>query len=584
MQLSGAQIVIKFLEDEGIHTLWGYPGGAVLPIYDALETDGTKLDHVLVRHEQAAVHAAEGYAKATGKVGVALLTSGPGATNGVTGIADAYMDSVPLVVITGQVATNLIGTDAFQEADVVGITRSITKHNFLVTSITDLTSILKKAFHLATTGRPGPVVVDIPKDIQNTKTKYSYPEDIDIISYKPTIGGGNFRQINKAIQLIQKAKKPIVYAGGGAIISNSSSQLYEFAQLLQAPVTNTLMGLGSYPGTDDLFVGMLGMHGTYEANMAMHESDLVIAVGARFDDRVTGVLEKFCPNAKFIHIDVDPTSISKNVLVDVPIVGDVTKVLINLNEKMADKSQGFDFDQKEQKSKLQPWWDIINNWRKKNSLGYEKSGRQGIVSQEVIDIVYQITKGEAYVTSDVGQHQMYVAQHYIFDKPRRWINSGGLGTMGFGLPAAMGVAKEFPDKTVVCFSGDGSIQMNIQELSTCLQYGLNVKVIILNNGYLGMVRQWQEMFYDKRYSMSYMESLPDFVKLAEAYGHIGVQLSNPDTLEEDLRKVFEYKNRLVFVDVLVHKTDNVFPMIPGGAGHNEMIIREDAIKNSKDNV
>lgn len=584
MQLSGAQIVIKFLEDEGIHTLWGYPGGAVLPIYDALETDGTKLDHVLVRHEQAAVHAAEGYAKATGKVGVALLTSGPGATNGVTGIADAYMDSVPLVVITGQVATNLIGTDAFQEADVVGITRSITKHNFLVTSITDLTSILKKAFHLATTGRPGPVVVDIPKDIQNTKTKYSYPEDIDIISYKPTIGGGNFRQINKAIQLIQKAKKPIVYAGGGAIISNSSSQLYEFAQLLQAPVTNTLMGLGSYPGTDDLFVGMLGMHGTYEANMAMHESDLVIAVGARFDDRVTGVLEKFCPNAKFIHIDVDPTSISKNVLVDVPIVGDVTKVLINLNEKMADKSQGFDFDQKEQKSKLQPWWDIINNWRKKNSLGYEKSGRQGIVSQEVIDIVYQITKGEAYVTSDVGQHQMYVAQHYIFDKPRRWINSGGLGTMGFGLPAAMGVAKEFPDKTVVCFSGDGSIQMNIQELSTCLQYGLNVKVIVLNNGYLGMVRQWQEMFYDKRYSMSYMESLPDFVKLAEAYGHIGVQLSNPDTLEEDLRKVFEYKNRLVFVDVLVHKTDNVFPMIPGGAGHNEMIIREDAIKNSKDNV
>ncbi|MBD3821039.1 MAG: acetolactate synthase 3 large subunit [Thiotrichales bacterium] len=566
MELTGAQILVHYLEDEGVEYIWGYPGGAALPIYDALDTDAKKLKHVLVRHEQAAVHAADGFARSTGKPGVTLVTSGPGATNTVTGIATAFMDSIPLVVITGQVPTALIGLDAFQEIDTVGITRPIVKHNFLVKDVNDLAMTLKKAFYIATTGRPGPVVVDIPKDVQNAKSNYEYPQEVSLRSYVP-VTKGHSGQIKKAIEMMMSAEKPILYTGGGVVLGDASYELTELARKLNFPVTNTLMGLGAFPADDSQFVGMLGMHGTYEANLAMHNSDLIIAIGARFDDRVTGNLEKFCPDAKVIHIDIDPASISKNVAVDIPIVGPVKQVLsemLNLLSKHPVEANA---------EALASWWEQINTWRSTDCLRYEQIGNK-IKPQAAMQTVWEVTKGDAYVTSDVGQHQMFAAQYYRFNKPRRWINSGGLGTMGFGLPAAMGVQAAFPDETVICVTGEGSIQMNIQELSTCMQYGLPIKVICLNNGFLGMVRQWQEFFYDRRYSMSYMDSLPDFVKLTEAYGHVGVRIDNPDTMKAQLEEVFSDKNKdkFVFVDIITDQQENVYPMVPAGAGLDEMIL------------
>ncbi len=566
MELTGAQILIHYLEDEGVEYIWGYPGGAALPIYDALDTDAKKIKHILVRHEQAAVHAADGFARSTGKPGVSLVTSGPGATNTITGIATAFMDSIPLVVITGQVATELIGLDAFQEIDTVGITRPIVKHNFLVRDVNDLVDTLKKAFHIATTGRPGPVVIDIPKDVQNAKSTYEYPQEVSLRSYLP-VTKGHSGQIKKAIELIKEAKKPILYTGGGVVLDNASEDLIAIAHRLGCPVTNTLMGLGSFPASDKQFVGMLGMHGTYEANLAMQNSDLIIAVGSRFDDRVTGNLAKFCPNAKIIHVDIDPASISKNVKVDVPIVGPVKQVLNEMLALINKADVCFD----EENNAL--WWQEINAWRKTHCLSFDTVGKK-IKPQAAMQAVWEITKGDAYVSSDVGQHQMFAAQYYRFDKPRRWINSGGLGTMGFGLPAAMGVQQAFPDETVICVTGEGSIQMNIQELSTCLQYGLPIKVVCLNNGFLGMVRQWQEFFYDRRYSMSYMDSLPDFVKLAEAYGHVGVTIDNPETMQQDLEEVFsaKYKDKFVFINIITDQQENVYPMVPAGAGLDEMIL------------
>lgn len=567
MELTGAQILVHYLEDEGVELIWGYPGGAALPIYDALDTDAKKLKHVLVRHEQAAVHAADGYARSTGKPGVTLVTSGPGATNTVTGIATAFMDSIPLVVITGQVPTALIGLDAFQEIDTVGITRPIVKHNFLVKDVNDLAMTLKKAFYIATTGRPGPVVVDIPKDVQNAKSTYEYPQEVSLRSYVP-VTKGHSGQIKKAIEMMAAAERPILYTGGGVVLGNASQELTDLARKLNFPVTNTLMGLGAYPANDSQFVGMLGMHGTYEANLAMHNSDLIIAIGSRFDDRVTGNLEKFCPDAKVIHIDIDPASISKNVAVDIPIVGPVKQVLgemLNLLSKNSICEANAEA--------IAAWWEQINGWRATDCLRYEQTGSK-IKPQAAMQAVWEVTNGDAYVTSDVGQHQMFAAQYYRFNKPRRWINSGGLGTMGFGLPAAMGVQAAFPDATVVCVTGEGSIQMNIQELSTCLQYGLPIKIICLNNGFLGMVRQWQEFFYDRRYSMSYMDSLPDFVKLAESYGHAGVSIDNPETMRSQLEEVFsdKYKDKLVFVDIITDQQENVYPMVPAGAGLDEMIL------------
>lgn len=564
MELTGAQILIHFLEQEGVQHIWGYPGGAALPIYDALDTDATSLKHILVRHEQAAVHAADGYARATGKPGVALVTSGPGATNTVTGIATAHMDSIPLVVITGQVATSLIGLDAFQEIDTVGITRPIVKHNFLVNDVNDLAETLKKAFYIATTGRPGPVVVDIPKDVQNAKTTYVYPEEVSLRSYVP-IAKGHAGQIKKAVDLMLSAERPIFYTGGGVILDDAAAELTELVNRLGFPCTNTLMGLGGFPANNDLYVGMLGMHGTYEANMSMHHSDVIIAIGARFDDRVTGNLEKFCPNAKVIHVDIDPASISKNVAVDVPIVGPVKQVLTEMLRTLAREAK------QPQESALSDWWQQINEWRQTQCLAYDTTGKK-IKPQAAMEAVYEVTQGDAYVTSDVGQHQMFAAQYYRFNKPRRWINSGGLGTMGFGLPAAMGVQMAYPDETVVCITGEGSIQMNIQELSTCLQYGLPIKIVCLNNGFLGMVRQWQEFFYDRRYSMSYMESLPDFVKLAESYGHVGVMINNPATMKQQLADAFAIKDKLVFINIITDQQENVYPMVPAGAGLNEMIL------------
>lgn len=566
MELTGAQILVHFLEDEGVEHIWGYPGGAALPIYDALDTDAKKLKHVLVRHEQAAVHAADGFARSTGLPGVSLVTSGPGATNTVTGIATAYMDSIPMVVITGQVATTMIGLDAFQEIDTVGITRPIVKHNFLVKDVADLADTLKKAFYIATTGRPGPVVVDIPKDVQNAKSSYEYPQEVSLRSYIP-VTKGHSGQIKKAVDMMLSAKRPIIYTGGGVVLGDASEALTLLVRELGFPVTNTLMGLGAYPASDDLFVGMLGMHGTYEANLTMHNSDLIIAIGSRFDDRVTGNLEKFCPDAKVIHVDIDPASISKNVAVDIPIVGPVNQVL---NEMLAILSKS---KKKADADALESWWKQINTWRATDCLRYEQIG-QKIKPQAAMETVWKVTNGDAYVTSDVGQHQMFAAQYYRFDKPRRWINSGGLGTMGFGLPAAMGVQAAFPEATVVCVTGEGSIQMNIQELSTCLQYGLPIKVLCLNNGFLGMVRQWQEFFYDRRYSMSYMDSLPDFAKLAEAYGHVGIRIDNPETMEAQLQEAFsdKYKDRFVFIDVITDQKENVYPMIPAGAGLDEMIL------------
>ena len=563
MELTGADIFVRSLQEEGVEYIFGYPGGAVLHIYDALYRQ-EDVQHILVRHEQAATHAADGYARSTGRPGVVIVTSGPGATNAVTGIATAYMDSIPMVVFTGQVPTHLIGNDAFQEADNIGITRPCVKHNFLVKDVSKLAETIKKAFYVATTGRPGPVVVDIPKDVTAEKAEFSYPDKVSMRSYNP-VHIGHAGQIRRAVKLMQRAKRPILYTGGGVILGGASASLTKLARHMRFPVTNTLMGLGAYPATDSLFVGMLGMHGTYEANMAMHHCDVLVAVGARFDDRVTGHVEKFCPHAKIIHIDIDPASISKNVKVDVPIVGCVDNVL----KAMLDDIKSHDV-QSDAKA-LGEWWQQIDEWRSKDCLKYDHDS-EFIKPQFVLETLYRLTEGDAFVTSDVGQHQMWAAQFYKFDKPRRWINSGGLGTMGFGLPAAMGVQFAHPDATVACVTGEGSIQMCIQELSTCKQYALPIKIINLNNGYLGMVRQWQEFFYQKRYAMSYMESLPDFVKLAESYGHTGMQITRPGDVEGALIEMLKMKDRLVFMDFLTDRTENVYPMIPAGGGQNEMIL------------
>ncbi len=559
--LRGAEIFIRSLKDEGVKHLFGYPGGAVLHIYDELYKQ-TDVEHILVRHEQGAAHAADGYARATGKPGVVLVTSGPGVTNTVTGIATAYMDSIPLVVFSGQVPTKLIGNDAFQEVDAVGITRPCVKHNFLVKDVKELASTIKKAFYIATSGRPGPVLVDIPKDITADSCEYEYPETVDMRSYKPVVKG-HPGQIKRAAELILSAKKPMIYSGGGVISSEGSEELIEFTRYLGYPITNTLMGLGAYPATDNQFIGMLGMHGTYEANMAMHHCDVLIAIGARFDDRVTGDLEKFCPYAKIIHIDVDPSSISKNVPVDIPIVGDVKHVLKDLNTVLKDHKTRPDA------GAIKPWWDQIKEWQGIDCLKFDRKSKI-IKPQYVVEKLYELTKGDAYVTSDVGQHQMWAAQFYKFDKPRRWINSGGLGTMGFGLPAAMGVKKAFPDSIVACITGEASLVMCIQELSTCLQYNLPVKIINLNNRYMGMVRQWQEFFYAGRYSHSYMDALPDFVKLAESFGHVGMLVEKTSDVEGALKEALDMKDKLVLMDFITDQTENVYPMIASGKGQHEM--------------
>ena len=561
--LRGAEIFCRALKDEGVKHLFGYPGGAVLHIYDALYKQDD-VEHILVRHEQGATHAADGYARATGKPGVVLVTSGPGATNAVTGIATAHMDSIPLVVFTGQVPRKMIGNDAFQEVDSIGITRPCVKHNFLVKDVKVLAETIKKAFYVATSGRPGPVVVDIPKDVTADSCSYEYPKNIDMRSYRPVIKG-HPGQIKRASKLILSAKKPMIYSGGGVILGEASKELTKFTQILNYPITNTLMGLGAYPATDKQFVGMLGMHGTYEANMAMHNCDVLIAIGARFDDRVTGDLEKFCPYAKIIHIDVDPSSIAKNVPVDVPIVGDVKHVLKDLNEILKSEQDKLQVN----KNELESWWDKIHEWAKIDCLKYDRTSSV-IKPQFVVEKLWELTKGDAYVTSDVGQHQMWAAQFYKFDKPRRWINSGGLGTMGFGLPAAMGVKLAFPNETVACITGEASLVMCIQELSTCLQYGTPVKIIILNNRYMGMVRQWQEFFYSGRYSHSYMEALPDFVKMAESYGHIGIRVEKSSGVENALKEALSMKDKTVIMDFITDQTENVYPMIASGKGHHEM--------------
>ncbi len=574
MKLSGAEIFTACLKAENVDTIFGYPGGAVLFLYDELYKAEKRGDirHILARHEQGALHGAEGYAKSTDKPGVAIVTSGPGATNAVTGIADAYMDSVPLVVITGQVPRELIGNDSFQEIDIVGITRPCVKHNFLVTSIEDIASTMKKAFHLATSGRPGPVLVDIPKDLTNgvDKITFDYPKTIEMRSYQPTIKG-NKKQIKTALKMIAEAKKPILYAGGGVVSSKAHTELTQFGQLFNFPVTNTLMGLGTYPSNDKQYIGMLGMHGTFEANRTMHNADLIIAVGARFDDRVTGDLKKFSPYAKVIHIDIDPATISKNVKAHNPIVGDVKEVLTSLFAIMKDQKIKPDL------SAYDAWWKEIKTWQAVNCLNYDQDDKI-IKAQFVVEKLWEVTKGDAYVASDVGQHQMFAAQYYKFNQPNRWINSGGLGTMGFGLPAAMGIQLAHPDETVTCVTGDGSIQMCIQELGTCKQYGLPLNIINLNNGYLGMVRQWQEFFYDERYAMTYNQSLPDFVKLAEAYGHVGTRIEKPSDVEGALLEAVKDTKRLHFLDFVVEEQGNVYPMIPAGYGHNEMYLnKQDAI-------
>ncbi|MFZ5578834.1 MAG: acetolactate synthase 3 large subunit [Pseudomonadota bacterium] len=563
--LSGAEILVRCLQEEGVDVVFGYPGGAVLHIYDALFQQD-KVKHVLVRHEQGATHMADGYARATGRTGVVLVTSGPGATNAVTGIATAYMDSIPMVVFTGQVPLHLIGNDAFQEVDNIGITRPCVKHNFLVKDARDIADTVKKAFYLASTGRPGPVVVDIPKNITDPKVKvpFEYPREIALRTYNPTVKG-HTGQIKKAVDLILSAKRPMIYTGGGVVLGRASEQLTQFTRKLNYPITNTLMGLGAYPASDRQFVGMLGMHGTYEANMGMHHCDVLIAIGARFDDRVTGNLEKFCPTARIVHIDVDPASISKNVKVDVPIVGQVGEVLTEMMRIMEHEGRAPDAES------IAAWWSQIEEWRGLDCMKYQWSD-EVIKPQYVVQKLWEVTGGDAYVTSDVGQHQMWAAQYYKFDKPNRWINSGGLGTMGFGLPAALGVKMAYPEAEVACVTGEGSIQMNIQELSTALQYHLPVKVISLNNRYLGMVRQWQEFFYSGRYAMSYMEALPDFVKLAESYGHVGMLIDKPADVEGALREAFKLKDRLVFMDFRTDPTENVYPMVPAGAGLNEMIL------------
>ncbi|NVK32780.1 MAG: acetolactate synthase 3 large subunit [Gammaproteobacteria bacterium] len=562
MELSGGEIIVQALHEEGVKTIFGYPGGAVLHIYDAIYKQ-KNVEHILVRHEQAATHAADGYARATGLPGVCLVTSGPGATNAVTGIATAYMDSIPMVVISGQTPTSMIGTDAFQEADIVGITRPCVKHNFLVTRLEDIAKTIKKAFHIATTGRPGPVLVDIPKDLTHPDIKipFVYPESVNMRSYQPATNG-HPGQIRKAAELLARAERPIIYSGGGVISSNAEALLTEFTRATGYPITNTLMGLGSFPGTDEQFVGMLGMHGSYEANMAMHHCDVMLCVGARFDDRITGTLHNFAPNAKVIHIDIDPATISKNVRAHIPVVGDVKAVL-------ADMLSEFVSIDRTNQPEVAKWWAQINEWRAKDSFGYDREA-DVIKPQYVVEKFWELTGGDAFICSDVGQHQMYAAQHYKFDKTRRWINSGGLGTMGFGLPAAFGVQLAYPDATVGCVTGEGSIQMCIQELSTCKQYNTPIKILNLNNGYLGMVRQWQEFTYESRYSHSYMDSLPDFVKLAEAYGHVGMQISKKSDVEGALKESLALKDRLVFMDFLVDPTENVYPMIENGKGHHQM--------------
>jgi acetolactate synthase-1/2/3 large subunit len=564
MELTGAQIVVQSLKDEGVELVFGYPGGAALHIYDAFYSQ-EDVRHILVRHEQAATHAADGYARATGKTGVVLVTSGPGVTNAVTGIATAYMDSIPMVILTGQVPTHLIGDDAFQEVDTVGITRPCVKHNFLVRDVKDLATTMKKAFFISNSGRPGPVVVDIPKDVTAQTTNYSYPKNVRIRSYAPA-HKAHAKQISRAASLLLRARKPIIYTGGGVVLSGAAKQLTTLVERLGHPCTNTLMGLGALASDHPKFLGMLGMHGTYEANMAMYECDVMLAVGARFDDRVTGDLKKFSPNAKIIHIDIDPASIGKNVSVEVPIVGDAGAALEQLLDALDHTSVEQDADS------LGQWWAQIDDWRGRDSLGYDASD-EVIKPQFVVQKLHEVTLGDAYVTSDVGQHQMWAAQYYGFNKPRRWINSGGLGTMGFGLPSAMGVQLAHPEAAVACVTGEASIIMCIQELSTCRQYDLPIKIINLNNRYMGMVRQWQEFFYDRRYSHSYMDSLPDFVELASSFGHTGIRVEKPGDVEGALRDAFAQKDQLVFLDFVTDQTENVYPMIAAGAGHNEMVLK-----------
>lgn len=561
--LSGAEMVVRSLRDEGVKYIYGYPGGALLHIYDAIFRQDD-VEHILVRHEQAAAHMADGYARATGKPGVVLVTSGPGATNTVTGIATAYMDSIPMVVISGQVVSNMVGSDAFQETDMVGVSRPIVKHSFMVKDPREIPEIIKKAFYLAQSGRPGPIVIDIPKDMTNPadKFEYSYPKKVKLRSYNPATRGHS-GQIRKAVEMLLEAKRPVMYSGGGVILGGASRPLTELARALNLPVTNTLMGLGAYPGTDRQFVGMLGMHGSYTANLTMHHADVILAVGARFDDRVINGddASKFCPNAKVIHIDIDPASISKTVKADIPIVGPVESVLTDMLAIYKEMGESPDADTQAS------WWKQIDEWRGDGDLfPYDKGDGSIIKPQAVIEALWEVTGGDAFITSDVGQHQMFAAQYYRFDKPNRWINSGGLGTMGFGFPAAMGVQQNFPDATVACVTGEGSIQMNIQELSTCLQYDMPVKIVNLNNGALGMVRQWQDMQYNSRYSHSYMESLPDFVKLAEAYGHVGIRITDPKELKSKMAEAFAMKDRLVFLDIAVDTSEHVYPMqIRGGA-------------------
>ena len=559
--LSGGEMLVRALHESGVEYIYGYPGGSLLHVYDALYKQSA-VKHVLVRHEQAAAHMADGYARATGKPGVVMVTSGPGATNTITGIATAYTDSIPMVVISGQVMSYLVGDDAFQETDMLGLSRPIVKHSFAVRRPEDIPEIVAKAFHIASTGRPGPVVIDIPKDMTmpNERYEYVYPQKIKLRSYTPP-QRGHSGQIKKAVELMLAAKRPVIYAGGGVILDRSSDKLRALVDRLNFPCTNTLMGLGSYPGTGERFLGMLGMHGTYEANMAMHHADVVIAIGARFDDRVTNATSKFCPDAKIIHIDIDPSSISKTIVADVPIVGPVGNVLDEMVALLDESNETPDAEA------IAAWWKQINEWRPRHAMRYEKNDNGLMKPQEVIEALWTATKGDAYITSDVGQHQMFAAQYYKFDKPNRWINSGGLGTMGFGFPAAMGIKMNFPEEMVVCVTGEGSIQMNIQELSTCLQYGIPVKILCLNNGSLGMVRQWQDMNYEGRHSHSYMESLPDFIKLVEAYGHVGIRVETRDELPQALEDTFgKYNDRLVFLDVAVDPEEHVYPMqVPAGS-------------------
>ncbi len=563
--LSGAEMVIRALEDEGVEHIFGYPGGSVLDIYDAL-FDHSTIQHYLVRHEQAAVHMADGYTRSTGKTGVVLVTSGPGATNCITGIATAYADSIPMVVLSGQVPTSLIGNDAFQECDMFGISRPVVKHSFLCKKASDIPMMMKKAFHIAATGRPGPVVIDIPKDVQNPLLKfpYEYPEKVEMRSYQPRVSGHS-GQIKKAVKTLAEAKKPILLVGGGSVLTETSDKIMQLVDRFNLPVTNTLMGLGAFPGTEPRNLGMLGMHGTLEANNAMHNSDLIISLGARFDDRVTNALDKFCPNAAVIHVDVDPTSISKCVPVHIPIVGKIDIVLDQMLSVIDDTGAKNDTEA------LNAWWDQIEGWRSERCLEYPQDNGM-IKPQQVIEALYKVTDGDAFVTSDVGQHQMFGALYYPFDKPKRWINSGSLGTMGYGFPAAMGAQIANPGATVACISGDGSIQMNIQELSTCLQYDIPVKIILLNNSSLGMVKQWQKMFYEGRQSHSYMESMPDFVKLTEAYGHVGMQVENPEDLMPAMEKAFAMKDKLVFMNILVDPEEHVYPMQIKFGAMNDMYL------------